>query len=102
MQKKISSFVSFNASFPSISKDDLILVFEEFVNYEPDAEILKYSFVLKSLKHFREEFITSSDPDLASLAKLANKLYLHWRNVAYEEYLEDFTEKIMDKDRTEE
>lgn len=94
--------MSFNASFPSISKDDLILVFEEFVNYEPDAEILKYSFVLKSLKHFREEFITSSDPDLASLAKLANKLYLHWRNVAYEEYLEDFTEKIMDKNRTEE
>jgi hypothetical protein len=77
-------------------------IFEEFVNYCPDSDILKYPFVLKSLKYFRDEFINSGDKQLVSLAKLANKLYLYWRKIAYTEYLEKSREKFLDSNQSDE
>lgn len=80
--------------FPSTTKVEIVKIFEEFIRYEPDQNILQQSFVLKSLKHFKEQFLSSKDPELASLGKLAHKLYLYWRDVAYGEYLIDQTEKF--------
>ncbi|OMJ89028.1 hypothetical protein SteCoe_8846 [Stentor coeruleus] len=94
LQKQLCLFIGKNIQFPSITKVEIVNVFEEFINYEPDKNILQQSFVLKSLKHFKEQFLSSKDPELASLGKLAHKLYLYWRDVAYGEYIDEQTEKV--------
>ena len=66
--------------------------FEKLSDYEPHEEILKNLFILKSLKYFYREFENSADYHLAIMAKLAYRLYLYWRAVAYQESLETVKE----------
>jgi hypothetical protein len=101
-QKKLCGFVALNIAYENITKEDLYEVFEDLVGFQPDADILKYPFILKSLKHFREEFIDSDDYHLKSFAKLAHKLYLYWRSIAYTEYLENHREKYLENKQSDE
>ena len=96
----LSGFVVSNVGYEGLCKEDIYEVFNSFVNTTPTSEVLKFPFILKSLKYFREEYIDSNDEDLKSLAKLAHKLYLYWRNVAYTEYLEESKERYIDTDQS--
>lgn len=97
----MNGFVVAKVAYENLSKEDLFEVFETFVNMHPSSDILNYPFILKSLKYFREEFIDSDDENLMSYAKLAHKLYLYWRSIAYTEYLTEAKEKYLDANPSE-
>lgn len=89
IEKKILGFIRREVCLDNISKDDLLEAFEKLSEYEPHEDILKNTFVLKTVKYFSNEFCESQDYQLALLGKLANRLYLYWRNIAFMECLED-------------
>jgi hypothetical protein len=83
--------------FEEVTKNDVLEIFEKFVDYEPHEEILNHPHVLKALKYFYKEFVNSEDYQLVLLAKIANRLYLHWRHEAFKESLN----LIKENDRQE-
>jgi len=96
IEKKILGFIRREVCLENISKEDLLDAFEKLSEYEPHEEILKNTFVLKTIKYFSNEFGESQDYQLALLAKLANRLYLYWRNIAFMECLEDIKKSYND------
>lgn len=95
-KKIIFGFITKEVCLDDITNSDLLEAFEKLLEYDPHKEILNNTFVIKSLKYFAKEFVNNKDYRLALLGKLANRMYLYWKNAALKECLEDIRENYKE------
>lgn len=95
-KKILLGFIKKETCLDNISNADLLDAFEKLLEYDPHKEILKNTFVVKALKYFAKEFLNSQDYRLALLGKLADQMYLYWKNAALKECLKDIKENYKE------